>query len=79
MTVSIQAPSHRGQVEAVVEAAEELARHVSRKASELAEDGGQPRFVAALSRFESALQAEVEGLEAVLEGKGRTEQQELTV
>lgn len=79
MSVVTQPPTHRGQVEAVIQAAEELAAQAALAATELAEDGGQPRFITALNEFESVLRAEQVRVEAALDGGRRTEQQELTV
>ncbi len=79
MSVATETPSHREQVEALIGAAEELAGRVSHTAAELAEDGGQPRFIAALNELESMLTAEGLRLGAALAGGTRTDQQELTV
>lgn len=79
MSVATEMLSHREQVEALIAAAEELAGRVSRTAAELAEDGGQPRFIAALNELESMLTAEGLRLGIALAGGTRTDQQELTV
>lgn len=79
MSVVTEQVTHRRHVEVVIEASQGLAEQVSSIALSLAEDGAQPRFIAALSEFESVLEAERRRLEAALDGRARIDQQELTV
>ena len=79
MAVVTEGSTHQSQVEAVIQAAGELATEASLAAAHLAEDGGQPRFVAALMALESILRTEQLRLEAVLDTRLASAQQELTV